>query len=65
LTYAGIADFGVVLLLASLSAEGRLLHLAQEPTPTAMQVMPMVMIPGFLVPIFILLLLLQYQRSRG
>jgi hypothetical protein len=29
-----------------------------------MQVMPMVMIPGFLVPIFILLLLLQYQRSK-
>lgn len=65
LTYVGIADFVVVLLLASLSAEGRLLHFAQEPTPAAMQVMPMVMIPGFLVPIFILLLLLQYQRSRG
>jgi hypothetical protein len=63
LTYAGLADFAVVLLLGVLSAEGRVLHLAIEPTSAAMQVMPMVMIPGFLVPIFILLLLLQYQRS--
>jgi hypothetical protein len=65
LTYAGIADFAVVLALGALSVEGRLLHLAGEPTPAAMQMMPMVMIPGFLVPIFILLLLLQYQRSQG
>lgn len=65
LTFAGLADFAVVLSLGALSAEGRLLHFAGEPTPAAMQVMPMVMIPGFLVPIFILLLLLQYQRSRG
>jgi hypothetical protein len=65
LTYAGIADFAVVLSLGALTAEGRLLHLAGEPSPAAMQVMPMVMIPGFLVPIFILLLLLQYQRSQG
>lgn len=65
LTYAGLADFVVVLLLGTLSTEGRLLHFAGEPTAAAMQVLPMSMIPGFLVPIFILLLLLQYQRSRA
>jgi hypothetical protein len=65
LTFAGLADFAMVLSLGALSAEGRLLHFAGGPTPAAMQVMPMVMIPGFLVPIFILLLLLQYQRSQG
>ena len=65
LTYAGLADFAVVLSLGALSAEGRPLQFAGEPTPVAMQMMPMVMIPGFLVPMFILLLLLQYQRSRG
>ncbi len=65
LTLVGIADFAVVLSLGALSAEGRLLHFANEPTPAAMQMMPMVLIPGFLVPIFILLLLLQYQRSQA
>jgi hypothetical protein len=65
LTYAGLTDFAVVLMLGALSADGRILQVPGEPTPAAMQVMPMVMIPGFLVPIFILLLLLQYQRSRG
>jgi hypothetical protein len=65
LTYSGLADFAVVLALGALSAEGRPFHIAGEPTPVAMQMMPMVMIPGFLVPIFIMLLLLQYQRSRG
>jgi hypothetical protein len=65
LSFAGLADFAVVLSLGALSAEGRLLHMAGEPTPVAMQILPMVMIPGFLVPIFILLLLLQYQRSKA
>jgi hypothetical protein len=65
LTYAGLADFAVVLSLGALSAEGRPLQFPGEPTAVAMQMMPMVMIPGFLVPIFILLLLLQYQRSKG
>lgn len=65
LTYAGLADFAVVLLLGALSAQGRLMHFDAEPTPAAMQIMPMIMIPGFLVPIFILLLLLQYQRCKG
>lgn len=65
LTYAGLADFAVVLSLGALSAEGRPLQFAGEPTPVAMQMMPMVMIPGFLVPMFILLLLLQYRRSKG
>jgi hypothetical protein len=65
LTYAGLADFAVVLSLGALSAEGRPLQFPGEPSAVAMQMMPMVMIPGFLVPIFILLLLLQYQRSRA
>jgi hypothetical protein len=65
LTVFGIADFATVLVTATLSAEGRLLHFAGQPLPSAMQAMPMIMIPGFLVPIFILLLLLQWQRVRG
>jgi hypothetical protein len=65
LTWFGIADFAAVLVLATLSPEGRILHFAGEPTPAAMQVMPMIMIPGFLVPIFILLLLLQRQRVKS
>jgi hypothetical protein len=65
LTYTGLTDFAVVLSLGALSAEGRPLQFPGEPSAVAMQMMPMVMIPGFLVPIFILLLLLQYQRSKG
>lgn len=65
LTFFGILDFVVVLVTASLSGEGNLLNLPGEPVPATMQVLPMALIPGYLVPIFILLLLLQWQRARG
>jgi hypothetical protein len=65
LTVFGLLDFAVVLSLGTLSQDGNLLHLPGEPAPAAMQVMPMAMIPGYLVPIFILLLLLQWQRVRA
>jgi hypothetical protein len=65
LTFFGILDFATVLIVGTLSQEGRILQFAGEPAPSAMQVMPMIMIPGFLVPMFILLLLLQRQRAKG
>jgi hypothetical protein len=65
LTVLGLADFVIVVMIGTLSQEGRILHFAGEPDPAAIQVMPMIMIPGFLVPMFILLLLLQRQRARG
>lgn len=65
LTFFGILDFATVVVVGTLSQQGRILHFAGEPVPSAMQVMPMIMIPGYLVPIFILLLLLQRQRLRG
>jgi hypothetical protein len=65
LTFFGILDFATVLSLGTLSQEGNILHLAGEPTPAAMQTMPMIMIPGYLVPMFVLLLLLQWQRVRA
>lgn len=65
LTFFGILDFGVVLSLGMLSQDGNPLHLAGEPAPAAMQMLPLILIPGWLVPMFILLLLLQWQRLRG
>lgn len=65
LTVFGILDFVIVLVTATLSQQGNLLHLPGEPLPAAMQVMPMIMVPGYLVPIFSLLLLLQLQRARA
>jgi hypothetical protein len=65
LTRAGLFDFAVVITLAILSQQGNLLHLPGEPTPAFMQSLPMVLVPGYLVPIFILLLLLQARRVRG
>jgi hypothetical protein len=63
LTFWGIADFATVLTIGILSQEGRVLQFAGEPAPSAMQIMPMIVVPGYLVPIFILLLLLQRQRA--
>ena len=65
LTFFGILDFAVVVTTAMLSAQGNLLNFPGEPNPVAMQMMPMIMIPGYLVPMFILLLLLQHQRARN
>jgi hypothetical protein len=65
LTFFGILDFAVVLATGTLSQEGNLLNFPGEPVPAAMQVMPMIMIPGYFVPMFILLLLLQRQRATA
>jgi hypothetical protein len=65
LTFFGILDFAVVLITGTLSQEGNPLNFPGEPVPVAMQMLPMIMIPGYLVPMFILLLLLQRQRVRG
>lgn len=50
----GILDFAVAFATATLSGKGRLLQFAGEPLPVLMQVEPMVMIPAFGVPLFMI-----------
>ncbi|OYX25776.1 MAG: hypothetical protein B7Z10_05205 [Rhodobacterales bacterium 32-66-7] len=65
LTVAGLADFAAVLGVGILSQAGGLLHVPGGADTAVVQTMPLIMIPAFLVPMFILMLLLQWQRVRG
>jgi hypothetical protein len=61
----GLADFAMVLVLGTLSGAGRPLAFAAEPLPVAMQDLPMILIPGFAVPVFVILLLMAMVLARA
>lgn len=63
LTLLGIADFVMVLVLATLSGQDFPLAVEGQPLPTAMRELPMVLIPAFAVPIFIMLLLITWAQA--
>ncbi len=65
LAVMGLADFATVLTLATLSGQGGPLQGPDGLTVAAMQQLPMILIPGFLVPLFIILHILSWLRSRG
>ncbi|MEO8529789.1 MAG: hypothetical protein ABI459_01075 [Deltaproteobacteria bacterium] len=54
LIWTGLLDFAVVFAAAALSSPGMPLQLAHAPAPVIMQSLPMVMIPAFGVPAFII-----------
>lgn len=61
-TFAGLTDFAVVFALAVLSGPG--LPLASEVPVSAMQRLPLVLIPAFGVPAFIILHLIALLKLR-
>jgi hypothetical protein len=62
LTIFGILDFVAAFSAAVLTGAGRPLQFAGQPLPIALQAWPMGMVPGFLVPLFIILHLMAWQR---
>ncbi len=54
LTTVGILDFVLAFATATLSGAGRPLQFVGEPLPAMMQTLPMVMIPAFGVPLFLI-----------
>jgi hypothetical protein len=54
LVVVGVLDFMLAITAATLSGEGRPLHLDGAPLPILMQSLPMVLIPAFLVPLFMI-----------
>jgi hypothetical protein len=60
----GLLDFMIAFGTASLSGIGGPLILPGDPTAAAMQSPPMVMIPAWGVPLFIILLLMTWIRLR-
>jgi hypothetical protein len=65
LVVLGTADFVTVVTLASLSGPGGPLQGPDGLTAAAMQQLPMILIPGFLVPLFIILHILSWLRSQA
>jgi hypothetical protein len=65
LTIAGLLDFVAAFGTAILSGVGMPLRLAGDPLPQAMQGLPMAMIPGFLVPVFIIVHLMAWQKLQA
>jgi hypothetical protein len=65
LTIFGILDFAAAFTTAALTGAGRPLQFAGQPLPAIMQDWPMAMIPGFLVPTFIILHLMTWQRLQS
>jgi hypothetical protein len=64
LTIFGILDFVAAFSAAVLTGAGRPLQFADQPLPVALQAWPMGMVPGFVVPLFIILHLMAWQRLR-
>lgn len=64
LTLMGLLDFVAAFATATLTAQGFPLQFAGEPLPVLMQKWPLAMIPGFLVPTFIILHLMAWQKLR-
>ena len=64
LAIAGIADFVVAFATAILSEPGRPLSFEGAPPPDAMQSLPVVMIPAFGVPLFLILHMMVLIRLR-
>lgn len=65
LTLAGMADFALAFATAQLSQPGRPLDLPGAPPPAALQDLPMILIPGFLVPLFLILHIMALVRLRS
>lgn len=65
LIFAGMLDFVGAFGTAILSNTGRLLAIPGTPTPDLMQKLPMVIIPAFGVPLFIILHLIAWLKLRS
>jgi hypothetical protein len=65
LTIFGILDFVAAFSAAVLTGAGRPLQFEGQPLPVALQQWPMGMVPGFLVPLFIILHLMAWQRLHA
>jgi hypothetical protein len=52
---AGLADFAVAVITGIGSIEGNFLSFAGAPSNAIINALPLVLIPGFLVPVFIIL----------
>jgi hypothetical protein len=65
LTFFGILDFVGAFGAAVLSGAGRPLQFEGQPLPVALQQWPLGMVPGFLVPLFIILHLMAWQRLQA
>lgn len=64
LVIAGFADFLLAVATGVLSGPGRALAFDGAPPPDLLQQLPMVMIPGFAVPLFLILHLIVLIRLR-
>jgi hypothetical protein len=64
LTLFGLLDFVAAFGTATLTAQGFPLQFPGEPLPVMMQQWPLAMVPGFLVPTFIILHLMAWQKLR-
>jgi hypothetical protein len=62
LTLFGLLDFVAAFGTATLTGQGFPLQFPGEPLPALMQVWPLAMVPGFLVPNFIILHLMAWQK---
>lgn len=60
----GVLDFAVAFATATLSGQGRPLHFEGSPLPVLMQVEPMVMIPAFGVPLFMIFHLIAWLKLQ-
>ncbi len=55
LVFAGLADFAAAIATGILSVPGRPLAFEGAPAPTALETIPMVLVPALLVPTYIIL----------
>ncbi|MGL6208586.1 MAG: hypothetical protein ACRC14_02005 [Paracoccaceae bacterium] len=62
---AGTLDFAVAFSTAVLSGAGRPLNLPGAPPPDLMQSLPMILIPAYGVPIFLILHLIAWIKLRS
>ncbi len=65
LIYVGMADFVAAFGTAILSGNGFPLKLDGEAPPLLMQALPMAMIPAFVVPLFIILHIIAWQKLHA
>lgn len=64
LIIAGMADFAVAFSLGVLTSSGQALAFASQPSSSLLQVLPLALIPGFAVPLFIILHIIAWIRLR-
>ncbi len=64
LAFVGILDFAIAFSTATLSGEGRPLQIDGAPLPALMQSLPLILIPAFGVPLFLIAHLITLLKLR-